>query len=152
MIRRPPRSTRTDPLLPYTTLFRSRQRPFLEHDALQAAAIIFEQLGGTEVARDQDRIVPQAHLRRGAHLPRHDADLPVRQILKIVHTVAQQRIVDLAHPHPGALLDALDRRLGGQAAVDRLVDPGRPYLAIGENIVGIDALSMLAATADVGRT
>src|SRR3546814_7630501 len=26
MIRRPPRSTRTDPLFPYTTLFRSRQR------------------------------------------------------------------------------------------------------------------------------
>src|SRR3546814_20296581 len=25
MIRRPPRSTRTDPLVPYTTLFRSRQ-------------------------------------------------------------------------------------------------------------------------------
>src|SRR3546814_14824466 len=27
MIRRPPRSTRTDTLLPYTTLFRSRSRP-----------------------------------------------------------------------------------------------------------------------------
>src|SRR3546814_18820919 len=27
MIRRPPRSTRTDPLFPYTTLFRSRVRP-----------------------------------------------------------------------------------------------------------------------------
>src|SRR3546814_8580479 len=27
MIRRPPRSTRTDTLFPYTTLFRSRQRP-----------------------------------------------------------------------------------------------------------------------------
>src|SRR3546814_20462752 len=28
MIRRPPRSTRTDTLLPYTTLFRSLGRPF----------------------------------------------------------------------------------------------------------------------------
>src|SRR3546814_8307098 len=27
MIRRPPRSTRTDTLFPYTTLFRARQRP-----------------------------------------------------------------------------------------------------------------------------
>src|SRR3546814_1195988 len=27
MIRRPPRSTRTDTLFPYTTLFRSRERP-----------------------------------------------------------------------------------------------------------------------------
>src|SRR3546814_5903489 len=35
MIRRPPRSTRTDPLFPYTTLFRSRRRtaPDGGHDA-----------------------------------------------------------------------------------------------------------------------
>src|SRR3546814_15790452 len=31
MIRRPPRSTRTDTLFPYTTLFRSRHRQRLEH-------------------------------------------------------------------------------------------------------------------------
>src|SRR3546814_10367538 len=31
MIRRPPRSTRTDTLFPYTTLFRSDQPPFLGH-------------------------------------------------------------------------------------------------------------------------
>src|SRR3546814_3126231 len=31
MIRRPPRSTRTDTLFPYTTLFRSLQRPALRN-------------------------------------------------------------------------------------------------------------------------
>src|SRR3546814_8773624 len=31
MIRRPPRSTRTDTLFPYTTLFRSQQRHFPRH-------------------------------------------------------------------------------------------------------------------------
>src|SRR3546814_3994203 len=31
MIRRPPRSTRTDTLFPYTTLFRSRSRPMPSH-------------------------------------------------------------------------------------------------------------------------
>src|SRR3546814_20238874 len=31
MIRRPPRSTRTDTLFPYTTLFRSRRAPEREH-------------------------------------------------------------------------------------------------------------------------
>src|SRR3546814_5445166 len=30
MIRRPPRSTRTDTLFPYTTLFRSRRQKFVE--------------------------------------------------------------------------------------------------------------------------
>src|SRR3546814_5010568 len=34
MIRRPPRSTRTDTLLPYTTLFRSRARIALRMDSL----------------------------------------------------------------------------------------------------------------------
>src|SRR3546814_10465769 len=43
MIRRPPRSTRTDPLFPYTTLFRSYgrlarwRRDRARHDAEQAA-------------------------------------------------------------------------------------------------------------------
>src|SRR3546814_12408425 len=33
MIRRPPRSTRTDTLFPYTTLFRSPQQRLLSHNA-----------------------------------------------------------------------------------------------------------------------
>jgi hypothetical protein len=32
-----------------------------------------------------------------------------------VHAVGEQRIVDLAHPHAGVLLDALDGGLGGEA-------------------------------------
>src|SRR3546814_7053935 len=37
MIRRPPRSTRTDTLFPYTTLFRSQDRPARRRDAVEAA-------------------------------------------------------------------------------------------------------------------
>src|SRR3546814_6661491 len=33
MIRRPPRSTRTDTLFPYTTLFRSPRQPFVDQRA-----------------------------------------------------------------------------------------------------------------------
>src|SRR3546814_15317090 len=35
MIRRPPRSTRTDTLFPYTTLFRSQQQPVIGHEAVR---------------------------------------------------------------------------------------------------------------------
>src|SRR3546814_18076643 len=35
MIRRPPRSTRTDTLFPYTTLFRSAGSPMLEYDKIK---------------------------------------------------------------------------------------------------------------------
>src|SRR3546814_11025566 len=38
MLRRPPRSTRTDTLLPYTTLFRSIEWPALAHRCHQLAS------------------------------------------------------------------------------------------------------------------
>ena len=47
-------------------------------------------------------------------------------------------------------LDALDRGLGGEAAVDRLVDPPRPALVIGEHLVGLEHLLMLADRAELG--
>src|SRR3546814_21054606 len=47
MIRRPPRSTRTDTLFPYTTLFRSRQQP--------GAELALFQMAGLRVARGDQR-------------------------------------------------------------------------------------------------
>ena len=66
-----------------------------------------------------------------------------------MHPLAQQRVVDVLHPRPHALLDALDRRFGGQAAVDRLVDPARPALVIGEHAIGLEDLLMLAGSAEL---
>src|SRR3546814_1586314 len=47
MIRRPPRSTRTDTLFPYTTLFRSSPRSFIPYGAVTA-------LGGGAVSFLED--------------------------------------------------------------------------------------------------
>ena len=126
------------------------ERAFLQHHALQPAAIIFEQFRRPQVARDQDRVLPEPQLRGGAELARHGAQQPVGEILQIVHPVAQQRIVDLAHPHPGALLDTLDRGLGGQPAVDRLVDAPAPTLVIGEHLVRREHVLVLAGHAELG--
>src|SRR3546814_7600848 len=53
MIRRPPRSTRTDTLVPYTTLFRSGRLRMLEHgDA--GAALPFQR----RLATDMRRLAP----------------------------------------------------------------------------------------------
>src|SRR3546814_4842631 len=57
MSRRPPRSTRTDTLFPYTTLFRSRLRSGAGRDAGNAV--------GTADADDLLRIGPQAQLGGG---------------------------------------------------------------------------------------
>src|SRR3546814_1430536 len=60
MIRRPPRSTRTDTLFPYTTLFRSEIIPsgFQVHGS--AVQLVLDRLGGSESQllrrRDLDRL------------------------------------------------------------------------------------------------
>src|SRR3546814_2485190 len=61
MIRRPPRSTRTDTLLPYTTLFRShpvRQIAMGAADDVDAAPTIKEQRSAREVREDGKIEIP----------------------------------------------------------------------------------------------
>src|SRR3546814_3003551 len=60
MIRRPPRSTRTDTLFPYTTLFRSLQRPLesgcdiLMHSVTKFLNGHSDMIGGIAVTGDDD--------------------------------------------------------------------------------------------------
>src|SRR3546814_5750558 len=63
MIRRPPRSTRTDTLFPYTTLFRSLDEPL---DHLVGHRLVDHALGGQPVGIDRrdgrmlaDRVIHQ---------------------------------------------------------------------------------------------
>src|SRR3546814_14408629 len=68
MIRRPPRSTRTDTLFPYTTLFRSREQSSNRADAMErgtaslvkrAAKPGDDRAGRTAGARDRDLAILQ---------------------------------------------------------------------------------------------
>src|SRR3546814_7587211 len=52
MILRPPRSTRTDTLLPYTTLFRSRRMPPMPAPLEDSTFMMLDDLGGTGVRDD----------------------------------------------------------------------------------------------------
>src|SRR3546814_15342052 len=67
LIRRPPRSTRTDTLFPYTTLFRARLQ--IEGDHILA---LLAELGDAKVhliarlEEDHRRLLPLADARRGA--------------------------------------------------------------------------------------
>src|SRR3546814_6593447 len=65
MIRRPPRSTRTDTLFPYTTLFRSRRvldrrcaRGARAHRAVRARAVHLRRPARTQA---DDRVRPRRH-------------------------------------------------------------------------------------------
>src|SRR3546814_19131585 len=54
MIRRPPRSTRTDTLFPYTTLFRSPPLPPLPASAAEAVATAIENNPDLQAARAEN--------------------------------------------------------------------------------------------------
>src|SRR3546814_14400907 len=66
MIRRPPRSTRTDTPFPYTTLFRSPGRARREQAGQRGIAAEADDDGGVEVADQVDRLsAPLADRARG---------------------------------------------------------------------------------------
>src|SRR3546814_2945585 len=77
MIRRPPRSTRTDTLFPYTTLFRSF--PYLDARRARLPRLRRRLLGSGACAGDPDALAAQAeddahHRRRQARLRRHRSE------------------------------------------------------------------------------
>src|SRR3546814_14914684 len=111
MIRRPPRSTRTDTLFPYTTLFRSAD--------------------GTNLGHRQRRFRPRSHRPRA----RFHQTVPVRQreasaslFLPNRLIVRSRKLTDFAQ----ARLDMFESRLFGQATAFWhciATDEARPYLA-----------------------
>ena len=126
------------------------ERAFLKDHALEAALVIFEQFGRAEIARQQDRVRAQAERGRRAELARNDPQQAVGQIFQVVHPVRQQRIVNLAHAHAGALLHPFDRGLGCQPAVNRFIDAPGPAFVISEHLVGLEHFLMLPALAEFG--
>src|SRR3546814_19498015 len=105
MIRRPPRSTRTDTLFPYTTLFRTRD-PLDESPLLEAAYDVGEtRQGGT--GQPGERVHPQRALGRLGEHRQHEI-FEVRQ-LRITPELgvenAREQLGDGAQPPPGGALD-----------------------------------------------
>src|SRR3546814_17422984 len=90
MIRRPPRSTRTDTLFPYTTLFRSGSWKFalspnlktvLIAHALSAGGVICEHYGGTPRRPECEERTPQS----GGRSEEHTSEL--QSLMRISYAV-----------------------------------------------------------------
>src|SRR3546814_7412016 len=89
MIRRPPRSTRTDTLFPYTTLFRSHERPRKARSAKDSA----HRRGARTIRQIRARYFGRGRYRRDRRLKR-DFQLWVRawpRWLSLVGWVARKR-------------------------------------------------------------
>src|SRR3546814_19804439 len=111
MIRRPPRSTRTDTLLPYTTLFRSfakapkdgvRKWRFLINDYLRGRAVLKRTLvlidschGIKDVDRDVLEMPDTAAVRYRIVLPKADKSKATELEAVMAATEAEAR----KHPH-----------------------------------------------------
>src|SRR3546814_9834311 len=92
MIRRPPRSTRTDTLFPYTTLFRSRRNTLASSGGLHALMIVREdgsafggigRNGGLEIGKAGKREIDLALVRRRSE--EHTSEL--QSLMRISYAV-----------------------------------------------------------------
>src|SRR3546814_3147173 len=131
MIRRPPRSTRTDTLFPYTTLFRSDLRfgrRALREDTLSAAAVA----GDRRRAADRGHRRLHHHLRLG-RLQRLRAAEVHRHLAAPAETTSMLTIDDDAPGEAGAREVLLDRAFGQGRFVktsERLREGRLPVLAL----------------------
>src|SRR3546814_10052986 len=94
MIRRPPRSTRTDTLFPYTTLFRSHQRrgyrggqpPCARHDRARGRDRA-EQFPQRRAARSMDEGPCADRARRGGHARSEEHTSELQSLMRISYAV-----------------------------------------------------------------
>src|SRR3546814_8647117 len=111
MIRRPPRSTRTDTLFPYTTLFRSRE------GLLEVAVVDFlEDVLEAPVVDLEDGVL------------RREIDRPaeVEAVVEAGAGEAADRLLQIVHAHGDAGLGEVEDVVGGGlAAVSRLEGHGQ---------------------------
>src|SRR3546814_3231669 len=89
MIRRPPRSTRTDTLFPYTTLFRSHDLRDVRHDRQRKAEGCLHPVGkGDGESCERDLEGQQEHAEEQQHQPRseeHTSEL--QSLMRISYAV-----------------------------------------------------------------
>ena len=77
--------------------------------------------------------------------PAHQlAQQPVGEIVEIAHALAHIRVGHVHHARAHVALHLLDRRFGGQAVADRLLQPPHPAAIVGEHAVGFEHVAMLA--------
>src|SRR3546814_20617110 len=123
MIRRPPRSTRTDTLFPYTTLFRSVRAGGLDHQPLLEA-------GGADGRRglalaDVDAAEHAATLGGVAVLAGDAVEAPAQMRSLVAHDLAEAAVApELPQPHAAGYA-AL-----GVAAEGAVVLAGRPDVGL----------------------
>src|SRR3546814_9971215 len=108
MIRRPPRSTRTDTLFPYTTLFRS----FRPDDEQIVGGQRIAQRAQRVAVHPRDRPAAIGHRERGGAVPRlHDAgEIGIHRLVRVGNVVVMAPGLGHQDPLRGRRVAAGDRK------------------------------------------
>src|SRR3546814_19342070 len=109
MIRRPPRSTRTDTLFPYTTLFRSLCGEFFEPPLVEVARMVVRRAQAG--MREQDRIFRQRE------------QLVAGRVGRVARVDDDAEPVHPCPPLPTERAQAVPARFFGRAAGELVVQP-----------------------------
>src|SRR3546814_19142792 len=123
MIRRPPRSTRTDTLFPYTTLFRSDER-----------IVKRRRTGGTRIGRVEGKAWRQLHAAlTGQILPGTSPGIRVAQRIdnqELLAGAARRASQDVLQPNEEIRIFSGDRRsaVSGKSVLVRVDLGGRCYI------------------------
>src|SRR3546814_4827560 len=151
MLRRPPRSTRTDTLFPYTTLFRSAGGQS-EH--------VIERINGTPVLRLRARLLPLVSLRALLHLEEtvaedraNEAFIVVTQVGTYTFGIIVDRVFDteeIVVKPVAPILRHIEMFSGntilGDGSVIMILDPNGIASATGEISMAGDHVAYTVAT------
>src|SRR3546814_20189838 len=136
MIRRPPRSTRTDTLFPYTTLFRSKVRP--DDPYIQSLRVAQNRPNVVRLVFDlKQAVAPQVFTLKPV------ADYQYRLVLDLYPTVAQDPLMAMLNKTAGPAVDDPPARILDDthrnpvtppppAPQARVPDPPPPPLPLGK--------------------
>src|SRR3546814_2627917 len=87
MIRRPPRSTRTDTLFPYTTLFRSQRDGLFQHAESRVEIDGFQQIGHGDVSHETPPRGRWSHTMRLLPLRSEEHTSELQSLMRISYAV-----------------------------------------------------------------
>ena len=126
------------------------RRPLLHNDGAEALLLIIKQLRRPDRAGDEHDVIGQrAH--GGLRPLAGQVEQQARgQIVEIGHPLAQIRVRDAGHARRCVVAHPLNRRLGGQAGLDGLLDPAHPAAILGEHAVGLEDVEAFADAAVLG--
>ena len=111
-------------------------RPFLQQEATKPGPVVLEEVGGTQIPGDEDRVVGQ--FPRHASIARQVAQEPVVQVFQVVQALAQVGVPGLAQARAMLGAHPFDGGLGRQSVAHGVFEAPVPAAVVREHPIGLE--------------